>query len=67
MSTKDFIRSEENKGALLNTNNEALAAYKRARELRWKAQDQDKKIEKVEEELSEIKQLLQKILEKQGG
>jgi hypothetical protein len=61
------MRSETNKGALLNTNNEALAAYKRARELRWKTEDQEDKITKVEEELSEIKQLLQKILEKQGG
>jgi len=67
MSSRDFMRSETNKGALLNTNNEALAAYKRARELRWKTEDQEDKITKVEEELSEIKQLLQKILEKQGG
>lgn len=62
-----FIRSNENGGVILNTDNEALAAYKRSRELRWKTQDQDKRIEKVESDLSEIKELLYKILEKQDG
>lgn len=66
MNNKDFVRSETNKGALLNTNNEALMAYKRSRELRWKTEDQAKKIDRVEEELSEIKLLLKKILEKTG-
>jgi len=65
-NNKDFVRSETNKGAILNVNNEALAAYKRAREIRWKTEEQGKKINKVEEELSEIKILLQKILEKAG-
>jgi hypothetical protein len=65
-NNKDFVRSETNKGAILNVNNEALTAYKRAREIRWKTEEQGKKIDKVEEELSEIKILLQKILEKAG-
>lgn len=64
MKARDFERSKENGGAVLNTNNEALAAYKRTRELRWKNEVQEDRLNKLENELSEIKDLLHKILEK---
>lgn len=58
--TKDFIRSDLNKGALLNTNNDALARYKTTK----KRMADINKISAMENRLDTIEALLLKIVEK---
>jgi len=65
-----FIRQQDNPGALLNTDNEGLRSY---REARKKILDNQQKISQInniqdevnslKSELSDIKQLLIKVLE----
>lgn len=60
----DFVRQETNRGAILNTNNEGLANYRRQREIMLQALDNNKKIEKIQNDLDELKSMLQKIIDK---
>lgn len=52
-----YIRDDENKGAVLNTDNSALKAYRLQKE-------KNKRIDKLEEDVSEIKNMLNLILNK---
>lgn len=61
--TKEFKRSESNPGALLNTDNSALKAYKQHRETLRKNAKFAERLEKVESCLDEIKQLLLKVVD----
>lgn len=56
-----FIRSKENIGAVLNTDIDALKAYKKKKKLQ---NEQNEKISKLENEISEISNTLQLILQK---
>lgn len=62
-NNKDLVRDIETK-AILNINNEALEAYKKNRD---RARDVDRVInehEQIKNELNEIKNLLQKLIQK---
>jgi hypothetical protein len=63
MKTKEFMRSEQNPGAVVNVNNEALAAYRRQREVMRNVGTHEERIAKIENSLDDIKNLLVKILE----
>lgn len=54
-----FIRSENNPGAIVNTDATGLQAYKMRKA---KMEEQKNKIDKMETELSEIKTLLKQLL-----
>lgn len=64
MKTKDFIRQPSNPGAILNVDNSGLQAYKRQRELMRRNINNDSRIEKLETEMSDIKEKLDLILKK---
>jgi len=56
--TKDgFIRDMNNPGAVINTDNSALQAYKLKKQ-------KDKEVDTLKEEVKDIKQMLTLILEK---
>lgn len=57
------MRSEQNPGAVVNVNNEALAAYRRQREVMRNVGTHEERIAKIENSLDDIKNLLVKILE----
>jgi hypothetical protein len=60
MSTKpneSFVRADCNSGAVLNTDNTALGAYRAARK-------RNKEIDALKEEVKDIKGMLSQILEK---
>lgn len=63
MKTKDFARSENNPGALLNVDNSGLMAYKRQREIMRNVGTHEERIKKIETTLDDIKGLLIKVLE----
>ena len=63
MKTNDFIRSNQNHGAILNIDNSGLAAYKRNREVMRNIGTHEERLKKVENTLEDIKTLLTKILE----
>lgn len=63
MKTADFVRSEQNKGAILNVDNSSLAAYKRNREIMRNMRTHEERLQKVENSLEDIKGLLLKLLE----
>lgn len=64
MESKNFIRQNNNGGALLNSDNAALAAYKRQR-TSMKAMNQiGERVEKLENTLEDIKTLLLQVLDK---
>ena len=60
---KDFVRSDQNKGAVLNTDNSGLAAYKRQRSIMGSVGTHEERIQKIESSLDDIKDLLTKLLE----
>jgi hypothetical protein len=64
MQTKDFARSTKNAGALINTDNEGLQAYKRQRALLRNIGSQEERISKIESDIGEVKDLLKQMLEK---
>jgi hypothetical protein len=64
MQTKDFARSTKNTGALINTDNEGLQAYKRQRALLRNIGSQEERISKIESDIGEVKDLLKQMLEK---
>lgn len=52
-----FVRLEDNPGAVVNTDNAGLQAYKRRK-------NKDKEIDNMKKEISDIKAMLSMILEK---
>lgn len=56
-SNDGFIRDYDNLGAVLNTDNSSLKAYKLQKE-------KNRRIDKLEEDVSEIKNMLSLILNK---
>jgi hypothetical protein len=63
MKTKDFARSENNPGALINVDNSGLSAYKRQREIMRNVGTHEERIKKIETTLDDIKGLLIRVLE----
>mgnify|MGYP003335868525 FL=1 len=63
MKTKDFVRSENNPGAILNVDNSGLAAYRRQRSIMRNVGTHEERIQKIESSLDDIKDLLTKLLE----
>lgn len=61
---KDFIRSETNKGAIINTDNNALLSYKRQRDAMRKMEMANLRIDKLETDISDIKNILHEMMEK---
>ena len=61
LPTDGFLRSESNPGAIINVDNEALQAYKlrRSREV-----SKQKEINSLKEEITELKNLISQLLEK---
>lgn len=55
MNSDKYIRQADNKGAVLNTDNDGLAAYRKRKKV-LRAQEQ--RITNLEQQLLEIKQLL---------
>ena len=54
---KDFVKDMSN-GALLNTNNSALQAYKNQKNSSTKVQQLENKVNSMSDDIKEIKQLL---------
>ena len=63
MKTKEFVRQENNPGALVNVDNTGLTAYKRQREIMRNVGTHEERIKKIESSLDDIKNLLLKVLE----
>jgi hypothetical protein len=63
MESKNFMRSEKNPGAIVNVDNEGLAAYRRNREIMRNVGTHEERISKIENSLDDIKGLLIQILE----
>lgn len=59
-----FVRSKTNPGAVLNTDNSGLEAYRRNREVMRKVYTHEDRLVKVEETMNDVKTLLEKLLEK---
>ena len=60
MSVK-FMRMQDNPGAIINTDNEGLQAYKLAKK---RAVDQKAEINNLKDEIKELKMLVTQLLEK---
>lgn len=63
METKEFIRQNNNKGALINIDTPGLKNYKSKRNMLAAVKNQEERIDRLESSLEEIKGLLVKILE----
>lgn len=63
MKTKDFVRTENNPGALVNIDNSGLNAYRRQREIMRNVGTHEERIKNIENALDDIKSLLVKVLE----
>lgn len=63
METKEFIRQQNNKAALLNVDNTGLAAYKRQREVMRNVSTHEERIKKIESNIDEVKSLLMQLIE----
>lgn len=62
MKTKEFVRSENNPGAILNTDNSGLAAYRRQREVMRSVVTHEDRIKKIENDITEVKDMLVQLL-----
>lgn len=63
--TKDgFIRDPNNPGAAINTDNDALLAYKRQKSKAKRALDAEKEINQLKSDVAEIKHMFSQLLEK---
>lgn len=60
-NTDDLVKDES--GAVLNVNKEGLRAYRAKRALKLKALEDQKKIQTLEAEVSELKNYLRQIME----
>lgn len=63
METKDYVRQQNNKAALLNVDNTGLAAYKRQREVMRNVSTHEERIKKIESSIDEVKNLLLQLVE----
>jgi len=63
METKDYVRQQNNKAALLNVDNTGLAAYKRQREVMRNVSTHEERIKKIESNIDEVKSLLMQLIE----
>lgn len=63
METKEYIRQQNNKAALLNIDNTGLAAYKRQREVMRNVSTHEERIKKIESNIDEVKSLLLQLIE----
>lgn len=63
MKTGDFMRSNNNPGAILNVDNSGLSAYKRQRDIMRNMNTHEERIKNIESSLDDIKGLLTKLLE----
>lgn len=61
MDNENLKRQEDNPGAVYNTDLSGLAAYRKARMHKL---DQNRKIQQMESDIAEVKEMMQKILEK---
>lgn len=66
MSTEKFIRAKQNPGAVLNTDNSALDAYKKRREKDRRMDMVEQDVKTLKQDLRDIKALLQLLAEKQN-
>lgn len=64
LKTKDYKRQNNNSAALLNVDNTALASYKQNRENMRKLGGVNERMDKIEESIEEIKELLKAALGK---
>lgn len=62
METKEYIRQQNNQGALLNIDNTALAGYKRQREIMRNVVTHEDRIRKIENDIGEVKDLLRQLV-----
>lgn len=60
-----IVRDTTN-GALLNRDNDSLNAYKKLKKKNAESEEMKSKVNNMEKEISEIKTLLYKLLEKNG-
>lgn len=63
-ATDGFIRDSNNKGAVLNTDNSALQAYKLQKNKQKKLDNKLNEIDNIKSEVKEIKQLLNILIER---
>lgn len=56
-----FVRSNENKGAILNVDNEGLNNYRKQRQLLRDLGNQDLRMKKIESSIEELKDLVLKL------
>lgn len=63
METKDYVRQQNNKAALLNVDNAGLTAYKRQRETMRSLSTHEERIKKIESSIDEVKTLLLQLVE----
>ena len=59
-----FVRSQDNPGAVVNVDNDALAAYKSRKQKNREYEQKMKEVDGLKAEMAEIKSLLQQIVEK---
>ena len=62
--TDGFIRDSNNKGAVLNTDNSALQAYKLQKMKQKKLDNRLNEIDNIKSEMKEIKQMLNILIER---
>ena len=60
----DGLVKDKKSGAILNVDNTKLSSYKKQKEIAQKAVDSHKRIEKLENDMSDIKQMLQQLLQR---
>lgn len=63
MKSKEFVRSETNPGAILNVDNTGLAAYRRQREIMRNVGTHEDRIKQIENDISEVKDLLRQLVD----
>lgn len=64
MSEHKYQRRPDNPGAIVNTDSEALKAYRIRKQT---SEQQEQRMKKVENDVSEIKQLLMLLVNKEGS
>lgn len=64
MNNNKYIRSKENPGAVLNTDVQSLAAYKAAKKKNKLVEESAKRLDTLETQMSDIKDMLDIILQK---
>jgi len=62
MKTKEFVRQENNPGALLNVDNAGLEAYRNKKRTEGTLRSHEEKIKVLEKNIEELKEFLAKNL-----